>query len=227
MNLQTKLQELKSMHDQGLVTAEVYAEQQRLLLSEGLKPNEAIGSKVSQEASSVTKVSASAWKSLGLVVVLIFGGIWFASKFGSQDTKDTVNQIASQTGISAQIIPWADRAETVARKLIELNEVMIAQAIQGIAHPSGKNPVLTKQLITKLDDRILLEITVAWKGGIVGTAYETAMTWEIARANHISAKIVADSAPTQISQTNKEILDNYFKTKVYPAFYKSVSGTNP
>ena len=44
MNLQSKLQELKSMHEQGLVTAEVYTEQQKLLLSQGLNSTEVIGS---------------------------------------------------------------------------------------------------------------------------------------------------------------------------------------
>jgi hypothetical protein len=92
----------------------------------------------------------SAWTALGLVVVLILGGIWLASKFGSTETKDIVNQIASQTGIGAQVIPWTDRAETVARKLLELNEVMIAKAILGIAHPTGESPVLIKKALRSL-----------------------------------------------------------------------------
>jgi DNA-binding transcriptional regulator LsrR (DeoR family) len=150
MNLQSKLQELKSMHEQGLVTAEVYTEQQKLLLSQGLNSTEVIGSTAPKESSPAAKMLPSAWTALGLVVVLILGGIWLASKFGSTETKDIVNQIASQTGIGAQVIPWTDRAETVARKLLELNEVMIAKAILGIAHPTGESPVLIKKALRSL-----------------------------------------------------------------------------
>jgi hypothetical protein len=225
MNLQAKLQELKSMHDQGLITAEVYATQQQSMLSQGLGAIAAAETSVPDEPSAPRSAGTSSWKWLVLVVVLVMGGVWFASNFGSRETKDAVNQLASQTGIGAQVIPWSDRAETAARKLIEINEATIAKAVLAITHATGTDPTLTKTSIAKLDERVIVELNVAWKGGIFGTPYQTTVTWEIAKANHVAARVLSDSALTEVSQSNKEALDNYFRTKVYPAFYADISGT--
>jgi hypothetical protein len=173
MNLQAKLQELKSMHDQGLITAEVYAGQQQSMLSQGLGATAAAKTSVPDEPSAPRSAGISIWKWLVLVVALVMGGVWFASKFGSRETKDAVNQLASQTGIGAQVIPWSDRAETSARKLIEINEAMIAKAVLAITHATGKDPTLTKTSIAKLDERVIVELNVAWKGGILGTPHQT------------------------------------------------------
>jgi len=98
--------------------------------------------------------------------------------------------------------------------------------VQGITHPTGKEPVLDRTTIAKLDDRILVELTVGWKGGVLGTRYKTTVAWEIAKANHVAAKVLTDSAPMAASAREKELLDEYFKVRVYPAFYSGVSG-NP
>lgn len=230
MDLQTKLQELKSMHDQGLITNEVYVDQQKALLSQGLSAESVSPVSTSTKTAPSTPASTSSWKwlvVLVLIVVLILGGIWFASKFGSRETRDAMNQLASQTGIGVQVIPWSEGAETVARKFLELNEGTVANAIQAICHPTGKEPQLTKTSIAKLDDRIVVQLTVSWKGGFIGTPYQTTVTWEIGKAGHIAAKILADSAPFDVSRSSKETLDDYFRTKMYPAFYSGISGSNP
>ena len=220
MDLEAKLQELKHMHEQGLITPKVYDEQQKALLNQvmgAVTPHD-------QPAPVVTPTtSSSVWKWLFLIVLVVAGGIWWASKFGSRETRDTVNLLASETGIGTQVIPWADRAETSARLIVEGNSEILAKAIVGITHFTGTKPFLSKTTISKLDDKIVVEMNITWKGGFLGTSNETLVVWEIAKANHVSARILSDTAVTPVSAASKQQLDDYFRTKAYPAFYRGVS----
>ena len=141
-----------------------------------------------------------------------------------KEGKDSISQFASQTGVGTQVIPWRDRADTAARKLIERNKESIANAIQGIAHPTGKEAVLSTYTVSKLADRVLIDLKVEWKGGIVGNSYTTSVAWEIGEKGHIEAKVTIDSAMIAIDPKNKEMLDDYFRTKVYPAFFADIGG---
>jgi hypothetical protein len=226
MDIRAKLQELKSMHDQGLITSDVYAEQQKSLLSQELSaPEENKAPEIKKVPQQNSGLHALIWVAIATFILL--GGVWLVGKTGSRETKDTLNQLVSQTGIGTQVVPWSDRAETIARKLIEQNESRIANAVQGITHPTGKEPALARKAISKLEDRIVVELEIAWRGGIVGNSYSTIVTWEISKTDHVAAKIFADSAPTRTSQQNRELLDSYFRTKVYPAFYSGISGNSP
>ena len=104
-------------------------------------------------------------------------------------------------------------------RLPEDPKELIAKAIQGIAHPTGKEPVLSAYTVSKLADRILIDLKVEWKGGIVGNSYVTSVAWEIGEKGHIGAKVTIDSAMTAVDPKNKEMLDDYFRTKVYPTFF--------
>jgi hypothetical protein len=223
VDIQQKLKDLKEMHDKGLVTAAVYEEQQKALLASDAKSSPA-PSPNSQSSFFDLKKNMSVLAKLLVLVLIVLGGIWFFYNLSDQGGKDAIGQFASQTGIGAQVIPWADRADTAVRKLIERNKQKIAEAIQGITHPTGNNPVLTDLSISKFSDRVLVEMVVEWKGGILGTQYSTSVAWEIDKKNHINAKVIADSAALGVEARNKDALNEYFRTKVYPAFYGDMGG---
>jgi len=173
-----------------------------------------------------TKVAVNRLASLtciaGAVGVAV---IWMLSRFGDRNTKVAVNRLASLTGFGANVIPWPYRAQTEARKLVELNANLLAKAIQGITHQAGRDPVLAGTTIIKLDERINVELTVRWKiGGLVEGAYQTTVSWEISKADHISAKVTADNAAVGVTREEANALNEYFRAKVYPAFYRAISG---
>ncbi|MFZ3320731.1 MAG: hypothetical protein WA190_00055 [Usitatibacter sp.] len=158
------------------------------------------------------------------IALVVLGVIWLIYKLSGQETKDTIGQIASQTGIGTQVIPWSDRAEIAAKKLVTKNELGIAESVQRITHPTGKSPTFNRFSISKLSNRILVEIVVDWRGGFVGGNYSTVVLWEISDKGHVGAKVTADSAPTHIGDRNKDDLNEYFRTKVYPAFFSDIGG---
>jgi hypothetical protein len=69
---------------------------------------------------------------------------------------------------------------------------------------------LTKYTVSKLADRILVEIVVDWKGGVLGGRYMTTVVWEIGEHGHIQARVTLDSALTSVEQKNKDMLNDYF-----------------
>jgi hypothetical protein len=151
-------------------------------------------------------------------------GIWAIYSLSDRQTKDSISQFASQTGIGKQVIPWTARADTAARKLIELNKDKIAAAIQATTHPTGSSPSMTNYKVSKLPDRILVEMTVAWKGGFVRGDYSTVVAWEIAEKNDPHARVTFDSALTRVEPKNARELNDYFFTKVYATFITDMGG---
>lgn len=208
MTMQKQLQELKALHAQGLITDDVYAEQQRGIIA----------------GTMVKKPSSPLWQQLLLAIFVVLTAIWLFYHLSDRKGKDTINTLVTQTRIGTLVIPWADRADTELRQLIPRNSEAIASAILASTHPSGKNPMLGEFKVSKLDGRVLVELPVVWKGGLLGNAYRTVIVWEISEANHVSAKVVADSAVLAIDAKDRLMIDDYFRTKVYPAFYSDMSG---
>jgi hypothetical protein len=155
---------------------------------------------------------------LAVVVVAVLIGLFGLYHVLGQEGKDTINEL----GFGKQVIPWVDRADTMSRNLIELNKGKIAAAIQGISHPTGKEPHIESYRVSKLNERILAEFTVCWRGGFLGTDYKTQVSWEFSKRRHENAKVIFDSAPTNISQGNAEMLNDYFRTKIYPVLIKDM-----
>lgn len=223
--MQEKLKELKNLHSQGLISDEVYAQQQKDILNSNLQ-QENKETNLQNNETNTSKKQLPWWQLLVIAVLIVLGTIWMLYKMSDKEGKDAINQFASQTGIGTQVIPWADRAETIASKLIEQNQQSLAKSIQNITHPSGEKPQFVNYRISKLSDRIQVEISVAWKGGFTGDDYQTSISWEVSESNHILAKVISDTAIIEVESKNKEALDDFFKTKVYPAFYSNISG-NP
>ena len=59
----------------------------------------------------------------------------------------------------------------------------------------------------------------------MGGDYQTVVAWEIGESNHIDAKVISDTALVQATPQEKEKLDEYFRTSVYPAFFNTITGT--
>lgn len=217
--MQDKLQQLKEMFDKGLISKEVYDEQQKALLSNFSASNTA---SQTQGGLLDPKKNFAVLYKLAIFAGVVLFGIFLMYNLSDKEGKDSINEFASQTGIGTQVIPWSDRADTAARNFIAKNQSVLEQAIQGITHPTGKEPSLTAVTIDKFEDHILVNMTVSWKGGFIGNSYETTVTWDIGQTDHRSAEVTSDSADIAIDAENKQILDNAFRTKLYPAFYSFV-----
>ncbi len=221
MDIQGKLRELKEMHDKGLISPSVYAEQQKALLNS----HHVAGTAPQYQAGGPARKGWPIWQQALALVLILCVGAWIAYKTSNQQGKDDINRLAAQTGIGTQVIPWPDRADTAVRSVIEQNSGKLASSIQAIAHPMGKQPVLASSSVTKLQSSIVVQLAVSWKGGLLGGDYQTVVAWEINEANHVNAKAISDSSPFPPNAKDQERLDDYFKMNVYPAFYRTITGS--
>jgi hypothetical protein len=226
MDIRAKLKELKDMHDQGLITSAVYEQRQQVLLAtEGpAADQQARDSQSAANGILVPKGNLTIVWRLIVAAAVILIGIWAVYSLSDRQTKDSISQFASQTGIGKQVIPWTDRAGTAARKLIELNKEKLATAIQVTTHPTGSSPSMANYTVSKLPDRILVEMTVAWKGGFTHDNYSTTVAWEIAEKDQVRARVTFDSALARVLPKNADELNEYFRTKVYPTFVSDMGG---
>lgn len=157
-----------------------------------------------------------------VLIIALLIGLYGYYKISDQHTRDKINEVTSAIGFGTQVIPWVDRADTMSRKIISQNPGQLASSILAITHPSGQSPALGGVNVSKLNNRILVEITIFWKGGIIGTMYRTHIAWEISDERHESARVTFDEAPTSVSQRNADVLNEYFRTRIYPAFLQSM-----
>ncbi len=225
MTIENKLQELKEMHEKALITSAVYEEHQKALLTNQLSNDTTNANK--SAASTVpasTNKSISTLLNLFIIFLSILGCIWFFYKVSGTEGKRAISQVVAETGVGKQVIPWPDRAEAVANSIITANQQNIANSIQKITHPTGKNPTLASYTISKLNDSIIVEFQVSWLGGLTENNYTTVINWEINDNNHVAAKVTQDSALVDVESKNANLLDNYFLTKVYPAFVQDMGG---
>lgn len=153
-----------------------------------------------------------------LSVVFIVAAVWLASMFGSREIKGAINHAAAQIGMAPKAMQWSTRAETAAAVLLAREKAGIAGTLLTIMHPMGREPSLMRTTIAPLDDRVLVEFRIAWKGGLADDPYETSVKWEISKIKHVSAHVMDDSAMFPIDNTNMAALDDYFRTKMYSAF---------
>src|SRR5258708_7953694 len=85
--------------------------------------------------------------SLAIVAVVVYALI--------PDARETIDTVASQSGVVGKVVPWADRAETALRQLMDGPSVTtMANNIQGIAHPTGSDARLRSYKIRRMGDRI-------------------------------------------------------------------------
>jgi hypothetical protein len=70
----------------------------------------------------------------------------------------------------------------------------------------------------RLKDKMMVQITIGWRGGMLGNAYQTSLNWELNADEHISTKVTGDTAMIGIDSANMQMLNNYFRDSVYPVF---------
>lgn len=232
MNTQQKLQDLKEMHDKGLISTPVYEEQQKKFLAEPLRAEPTLKAPVRYPASSTSSTERSLDNpsiklviNVGLAIVLLVGGFWLVYKLSDQQGKEALSQFASETGLGRQVIPWADRAEAAANQLVAANHQQLATSIQGITHPSGQNPILTGPAVSKLNSSIVIRLPVSWGGGLTGNNYFTTVVWEVSEDGHVSAVVLQDTAPVPVAAQNAAQLNDFFRTSVYPELLATLGGS--
>jgi zinc-ribbon domain len=150
---------------------------------------------------------------------------WFAYHFLlGREGRDAVNIVASKTVVGAEIIPWADRADSALRAMMGGQSAqVIATSIRRITHPSGESERLTDFEVRKVSDGLSVRFNVAWNGGILGTAYSTVVIWELNEHQHVRAVVTQDNGPFGVDGENKQRLEEYFRTEVYPLLISNLS----
>ena len=111
---------------------------------------------------------------------------------------------------------WDDRAEGVARLLVNSNQNYIAEQIQSLTHPSGNTPSLVSTVVAKVDDSIVIQMSVTWFGGFTNTAYQTSVAWGFNKSSHIIARVSGDTASFGVKPANAILLNNFFQNNLYP-----------
>lgn len=136
--------------------------------------------------------------------------------------KDAVNELASRSGVAGRVVPWADRAETAVRQMLDGGSgATAARMIQQIAHSLGDTPSLRTYSVQRMGDRISVRIFVSWKGPF--NAHETEVVWEFSESAHAYAKIVSDTYGFITDRDNRRI-DDWFRTEFYPALHSNTGG---
>jgi hypothetical protein len=156
--------------------------------------------------------SIAAVCTLAVAVALAWGLYGY---FLTPETKNSVNRIASATGLS--VVPWAERARTAATTMYERNGATLAQSIIGHVHPTGKSALLSNYSATIEGDDLVSRFDVRWKGGFLGSDYVTTVEWRCSQTSSGSARIVSDTAVIPVAASNAKDLEVYFAGSPYSA----------
>ena len=121
---------------------------------------------------------------------------------------------------------WTDRAEPAARQYVLANAPQIANDIQRVAHPAGTRPELTNLDFSKVEDRLLARIAVAWSEAAARRGYAAWVYWEFGERGHVRAQIVSHTSPTRISAESARRIEDLFRENIYPAIQRAASAGN-
>jgi hypothetical protein len=148
---------------------------------------------------------------VGLVVAVV---VVYALGSGA---RESVDDLASRSGALGRVVPWADRAESTLRRMMESpSGIRVASVIQSTTHPTGTGGRLRSYDIRRMKRAINVRISTSWEGGFTGASYRTDVVWEFDEAHHISATVVFDDALVGVAAENARSLDDYFRLEFYP-----------
>ncbi len=134
---------------------------------------------------------------------------------------------AAQTTGAIQMTPaWANQATIQLKNLITRSSKNIAASIQGITHPTGNGARLGNFNVLNLGDHMMVQMVVHWNGGVLGTAYQTSVNWELDPNQHLVATVSGDTASISVQPQNLQALDNYFRQNVYPVFFSNMNAVS-
>jgi hypothetical protein len=157
------------------------------------------------------------------ILVLLIGAIALTIYLNTHGHPDVRVADFVPNAVKATVQPWNVRAQAMIPKMFEgENRQTIAKSIQGIAHPTGKNPQFGSLDVRPSGDGISARFEIAWQGGLSANDYKTVVIWECTQQNHLRAEVTADSAPIAADKANLKKLDDYFRTEIYPALCKDL-----
>lgn len=208
-SLEESLNQLKEMHEKGLIAKEVYEERQRAILNG--HPSPEVQKKIKAGISGLSQLYR-----LAIAAGVLFAGIYIVYHLANKEGKDSINHLVAATGVGAQVIPWSDRADTAVRAVIEGNQSVLAESVQSITHPTGASPTLLRTDTRKMGEVVLVKMTVEWAGGFTGSRYNTMIAWEFDSDSSRGVKIVSDTATFAVDAEHLNTLNEYFRTEIYP-----------
>jgi hypothetical protein len=134
----------------------------------------------------------------------------------SEDQRDAVNQVSSVVGLP--VTPWIDRAQTALRVQLAKKDQqdVIARSVVGFLHPTGDAPRIETFEVSAIGETVVARLVVAWKGGILGTHYKTAVTWKCTKSQNLGVDLTSDDGPFGVGDSNLKKLSEWFQTEVYP-----------
>ena len=123
----------------------------------------------------------------------------------------------------AIVQPWNVRAQAMVEKMFQTeNKQTVSKVIQGITHPTGKNPQMQSVDVRPNGDGISTRFEVDWQGGFSSGNYKTIVVWQCTQQSHVLAEVTQDTAPIAADAANLKKLDDYFRTEIFPALCKNL-----
>ena len=106
---------------------------------------------------------------------------------------------------------WANRViQTVNRRLQDANyRQNLASVVQAQLHPTGGSPSMGQTqagLRMGTRDKVVVRLSVNWKGGVVGTNYTTTIDWVLTQGGQEAVQVIGDNSPVVPTATAKQEL---------------------
>jgi len=159
---------------------------------------------------------------VGVPVAIIVVTYYFSSGSKQEAARQLLNDAAAKTQLTSSLVPWLQRAEPATKRVLTANLEKIAADSLLILHPSGSNPKLMYE-VDRRNDRIFVQLDLAWQGGALNSEYATVLIWEFDAEKHFAAKLLADTSGSQPDALVREQIDDYFRAVLYPVVQQSAS----
>jgi len=116
---------------------------------------------------------------------------------------------------------WQKRARSVVRRALG---DAVALRIRNYVHPQGKGGKVSNVAAEADGSGVSVTMSVDWTGGVLGTAYTTAVRWRFTEGSHLGSEIVSDDAPIGVSGTRKIRLDDYLRRELLVKVRQGIAG---
>ncbi len=160
---------------------------------------------------------------VAVILLLVIGAVTLTIYLNTHGHPEVRVADFVPNAVKATVQPWNVRAQAIIPKMFEgENRQTIAKVIQGVTHPTGKNPQFESVDVRPSGDGISTRFEVSWQGGLSSKSYKTIVVWESTQQKHLRAEVTADTAPIAADAANLKKLDDYFRTEIYPTLCKNL-----
>lgn len=113
--------------------------------------------------------------------------------------------------------PWVVRAERELRDLLARTDQqdIFARSIQQTTHPTGKEPTLSSASVTRDGPTLVTDFVCAWKGGLLGTKYETVVRWRCNEQGHLDLVLTKETSTFNPTKESLQQLSEWFRTEIW------------